>query len=182
MIVGLSGKKQSGKSTVARYLKAKYKFAEVFWAEPLKEQIGRGLFGLDDAQLYGSDAAKEAIIPKWGMSAREIYQKVGTDCFRDRIHPDFWVILGSDRIHAVSSIGNDVVVTDCRFPNEMDAIKTLGGHSIRVIREGQETKDEHESETALDSYEFDTVLTASSGDLPGLHKLVSEFLNAVAKN
>ena len=51
-IIGLCGKKQSGKSTVTNFLKNSYGFYEISFAYPLKEIIGRELFGLNDDQLY----------------------------------------------------------------------------------------------------------------------------------
>lgn len=183
MIIGLSGKKQHGKSSVARYLKSKHRFTKISWAEPLKEIVGKQLFGLTYEQLYGTQEDKERIIPKWGMSSREILQKVGTECFRKIIHPDFWVIVGMDYIQKEANIGNDVVVSDCRFPNEMEAIKKLGGITVRVVKLDkngdwiQET-DEHDSETALDKYNHDYAMSANEGDLKGLYYQIDGIINA----
>jgi hypothetical protein len=169
MLIGLSGKKQSGKSSVTSYLCEVFDFHEVLWAYPLKEIIGRDLFGLDDEILYGDSPKREEIIPEWGMSGREILQRVGTNLFREHFHPDFWVMVGMRRITELTGRGQHVVVSDCRFPNEIEAIHKLGGHSARIIRLSQESTDMHPSETALDNYEhWDYVLPAADGDLPGL--------------
>lgn len=178
MIIGLSGKKQSGKSSSALYLQNALRFVEVSWAFPLKEIIGKELLGLNNEQMYGSEAAKEAIIPKWGKSARQLLQEVGTDCFRNIIHPNFWVIVGMGRITEQTLMGNNVVVSDCRFLNEMDAIKKLGGISLRVERIGQVSTDTHRSEVDLDYYNFDYTIKAESGDLKSLYRQLDEIVNA----
>ena len=46
-----------------------------------------------------------------------------------------------------------VVFTDCRFPNEAEAILAVGGSVVRILRPGVDTGDTHPSETALDDFE-----------------------------
>jgi len=169
MIIGLCGKKQSGKSTVAKYL-LEAGFQELSWAYPLKEIVGRQLFGLNDDQLYGSEAAKEAIIPDWGYSPRQILQLVGTECFRKVIRDDFWVVLGRRKLQGYAAAGMNVVISDCRFPNEMEAIKAVGGYTVRIVREGQVSVDMHPSENSLNNYKTDCEISAPSGRIDILHR------------
>ena len=75
MIISLSGKKRAGKSITASHLVSKG-WVEVSWAYPLKEIIGRELFGLSTNQMYGTAKDKESLIEEWGMSARQILQIV----------------------------------------------------------------------------------------------------------
>lgn len=175
MIIGLCGKKQSGKSTVAKHLLDRG-FHELSWAYPLKEIIGRELFGLNDDQLYGSEAAKEAIIPDWGYSPRQILQLVGTECFRKVIRDDFWVVLGKRRLIELSKSRKAVVISDCRFPNEMEAIKSVGGVTVRVVREGQVSVDSHPSENSLNDYKTDFVVSAASGNIASLKKQIDDII------
>lgn len=174
-IIGLCGKKQSGKSTVAKHLITKG-YHELSWAYPLKEIIGRELFGLNDDQLYGSEEAKETIIPDWGYSARQILQLVGTECFRKVIRDDFWVVLGKRRLIELADRGYDLVVSDCRFPNEMEAIKAIGGITVRTIREGQVSIDTHPSENSLNEYKTNYTITAKSGDIAGLVRQIDNIV------
>lgn len=61
--------------------------------------------------------------------------------------------------HASVMIENESnwIITDMRFPNEMQAVKTNGGITIRVVRPNDKDipLDLHPSETALDDAEFD---------------------------
>lgn len=133
------------------------------------------------------------------LTPRKLLQLLGTDCGRKIIHPNIWVnALFADYKNEISFPGyshmengdyiqthinvQDVdypkwIITDVRFPNEVDAIKERGGIVIRVNRPKIKvvTDDlvtdiihnsknfgivEHESETALDQYkEFDHIIT-----------------------
>jgi hypothetical protein len=178
MIIGLAGKKQSGKSTVANYLIDVFDFHEISWAYPLKEVIGRQLFGLPDEVLYGDSPKREEIHPTWGMSGRQILQKVGTDLFRNNFDENFWVKVGLSRIMEQQARKNHVVVSDCRFPNELEAIKQFGGFTCKIQKVGQETGDEHESERALDKYtDWDYILIAEQGDLRSLKSQASTMVH-----
>lgn len=172
MLISLSGRKQSGKSTLAKYLQTHHKFMELSWAEPLKEIIGRKLLGLTFEQVYGSNRDKETVDPFWGKSPRELLQIIGTECFRKQVDPDFWVKIGSKRVQQIRQDEFPqearLVFSDTRFPNEVRAVESLMGINIRVVREDLPATDEHESETALDDYPFKEIISAKSGQIDSL--------------
>lgn len=176
VLVGLIGKKRSGKSTATDHLISKYGFDEVSWAYPLKEIIGRELFNLTTEQLYGGDEHREVVIPEWGMSSRQILQIVGTDMFR-KYWPDFWVKVGIQRIHKLVSRDphRRIVISDCRFPNECDTIKELGGKIIRIVRKDLTSTDTHPSETAVDDYEEDLTIISGEG-IDKLKRLIDMYM------
>lgn len=90
---------------------------------------------------------------------RYILEFIGTNLFRNQLYEDVWV----DATLNDSAISEDdyIIVTDTRFPNELDGIKKLGGLVIRINRPSvKRPEDEHECETALDnSTDFDYVIT-----------------------
>lgn len=178
LLVGLSGKKQSGKSTLARYLEEKHAFFEYGWADPLKQIIGMDLMGLTADQVYGSNKDKETVDPFWNKSPRHLLQIIGTECFRKQVDPDFWVKVGVRQFNNFRD--RNIVVPDCRFPNEIEAIQKEGGIVIRVVREDWTVKDEHESETALDSYDFEHIVTAKTGEIDSLQLQVELILSKYA--
>ena len=76
---------------------------------------------------YWSKELGRPTTPRW------VLQVVGTECFRDTIHPDIWIsALKRDML----SHKGDIVITDVRFPNEMQAIRDLGGKIVVVERGG----------------------------------------------
>ena len=177
-LIGISGKAQSGKSTVANYLREYYGFYKLPFAKALKEMVG-GSFEMnkDDSKTFYSDL--------WGMTKRELLQKVGTKL--REVHPDIWIYMVRSSI--VDSIINtkgkcSFVIPDVRYPNEMKAIKEDGGVLIRTIRTDYisnltETEQNHPSETSLDRVpdsEFDLVITAASGDIYGIQCAIDKFM------
>lgn len=106
------------------------------------------------------------------MTVREFLQKLGTDGLRDNLHENVWVnALFADYVPDMSGYSDRMAVddlqtlypnwliTDCRFPNEAQAVKDHGGIIIRIDRPGITAVNAHPSETALDDYPFDEHIT-----------------------
>ena len=171
VIIGLSGKKRSGKDTVADFLVDQYAFTKMPFAEPIKVSASL-IFGFTDEQLYGGLKEKEDDF--WGFTPRWAMQMVGTDLFRDQIDPDVWVKSMQRRI--ARSSRRRIVISDVRFPNEAQVIKEMGGYVARIRRPSVEPvlqpwkvwaarhlpfaskllglgPEYHPSETAMDSYD-----------------------------
>lgn len=82
-VIGIVGPAGSGKSSVAGYMRDAYGAKLYAFARPLKEMC-RAAFDLSEAQVWGTQAEKEAIDPRYGVSARWILQRVGTDGLGDQ--------------------------------------------------------------------------------------------------
>jgi len=159
-IIGISGKQRSGKNSVAEVLESILSSYEkvviTSFADRLKKvsAIAMGL----PVNTFFADSSKAKlyeIAPDIFMTGREILQKVGTDCFRNNIHDDFWVYSLMSGLNREKS--GIYIIPDVRFPNEFKAIRDVGGYVIRVVRPGFEG-DDHISETALDGYGFDFMI------------------------
>lgn len=176
MIIGLSGRAGSGKDTVGLWYQEKHGFVCRAFADPLKEAAA-AIFHLSEEQLYGKE--KEVVDPFWGKSPRKILQLLGTDCVRRVIDDDVWIKSMERCIDGLThDDGRHVVITDVRFPNEADAIRSWGGQVWRVVRPGVSDVEAHVSETALDNYRFDRVLI-NSGTLAEFRSLASDTLRSI---
>ena len=117
------------------------------------------------------------------LTPRLLLQIIGTECIRDKVHPNAWVnALFADYkakwIPTGDSVAEEDVslekeypnwcITDMRFPNELEAVKSRGGITIRVNRPWVDKNKEHQvitehpSETALDNAEFDYTIENNS--------------------
>lgn len=167
-ILAFSGKKQSGKTTSSTYINQRFTGSRRFnFADTLKGIVMR-CFGATFEQCYGSDADKNSLLP-CGRSCREVLQLIGTDMFR-KIDPECWVRAwkaGVLELQVKTKLANKVrlavgepsedipliIVDDVRFPNEIEAIHSVGGKVIRFTRCPFKNEDLHASETALDEME-----------------------------
>jgi len=154
IVIGMIGKAGSGKDTVGDYLCEKYGFIKMTLAEPLKSSV-KEMFLLDDFTVYDREEREKPLpdFPEW--SARKLFQFIGTDLMRKQFDDALWVKLLNKRI--MQSEKEKIVVTDIRFPNEIDNIRNLGNKNgyhvdfIKVVRPGYDGKSvgisNHESES-----------------------------------
>lgn len=95
MIIGLTGGKGCGKSSVARILERKYGYEILSFATPIKEMLKA--MGLRDAEL-NDPVLKEIKLDEYGKSPREMMQLLGTEFARNMIAQDVWITAMKRRI------------------------------------------------------------------------------------
>lgn len=160
--VALLGKARSGKDTVAARLVRNWLFTRVAFADPLKG-VALRLNPLIPT-TYNVHVRLKSLVADVGWECakdkypevRRVLQTAG-QTVRD-LDPDFWANVAMDKVDAADTWNMPVVVTDCRYPNEAEALKARGFMLVRVQRPGNPGTLEHESETALDGYPVDRVL------------------------
>lgn len=169
-LIGITGFKRSGKDTAGEYFinKGYIKYA---FAGPLKKAC-QEIFMFSDEQTEGDD--KEKHDNRWNISARQVFQRFGTEIFRERlsdfypemenIKENFWTYRFKIWYQEQLEKNKDVliVVTDVRFDNEVDIIKELGGIIIKVERNQVTNLDEHKSETSIGKIKHDYLVKNDS--------------------
>ena len=139
-IIGIVGFIGSGKDTVADYLVNFHRFKRESFANSLKDAVSQ-VFGWDRELLEGrtqeSREWRETRDEWWtkrlkkDITPRYVLQYWGTEVIRKGFHDDMWV---ASLEHRLLNTKNDVVITDCRFPNEIKAIRAAGGKVVRIKR------------------------------------------------
>lgn len=141
MIIGVCGLIGAGKDTIADYLVNIHQFRRESFANTLKDAVS-SVFGWDRELLEGrtkhSRAWREQVDPWWAerlgmpdLTPRWVLQYWGTEVVRRAFHDDTWIASLENKLRKTT---DDVVISDCRFPNEISAIKKAGGIVIRVHR------------------------------------------------
>jgi len=149
-LIGVTGKARSGKDTIAKYLWQEHDFVKSSLAYPIK-QAARIIFNLTYEEAF-CDELKEVVIPYWGLSPRQMFQKLGTDAVLCTFGQMTWVKRWLQTYSTLSETDH-VVVPDIRKDFEAEAIMKLGGIIIEVVRgnglEGETGK--HTSESGLET-------------------------------
>lgn len=140
MILGICGLIGAGKDTIADYLVNIHEFKRESFANTLKDAVAH-VFGWDRELLEGrtkqSRAWREQRDEWWSdrlgmdVTPRWVLQFWGTEVARRSFHDDIWIASLENKLRTIT---DDVVISDCRFPNEISAIKSAGGRVIRVVR------------------------------------------------
>lgn len=151
-VIGLSGYARSGKDTIGTAL-----VALGFQRASFADYIRSALYALNP-QVAGDSRVAELIdahgwehVKVAHPEVRSLLQRLGSEVGRDMLGENVWVDLTFKNMPD----GSKIVVTDCRFPNEADTIRRLGGEVWRVHRPGFTAVNAHPSETALDDWDFD---------------------------
>lgn len=187
-LVGMIGRKRTGKDTVAGVLATEFGFEKAAFADPLREVVeaidpivdyrtsyktGPGVIVpvrySEAVRVRTYEGAKDAY-----PEVRQVLQRLGTDGIR-KLDTDFWVRIALGRIDARTT---PLVLTDVRFPNEAEAIVDRGGWIVRVLRDGTKTDGEHVSESALDDYPEDFTIS-NNGTLEELRGVVRTVAQAI---
>lgn len=141
MIIAICGLIGSGKGTVADILVNKFDFAKVSFADSLKDAVS-GIFNWPRHLLEGdtedSRNWREQVDTWWAdrldiphLTPRWVLQQWGTDVARKTFHDDIWVASIQNKLR---HLHKNIVIPDCRFPNEIKTVKQLGGQVWTVAR------------------------------------------------
>jgi hypothetical protein len=171
-LIGITGRKKSGKDTAARAL-----ITEGYWplrfAGGLKAMVACLLtyMGIEPAtieKMIDGDLKEMPFPYLEGKSCRQIMQTLGTEWGRDCVGRDLWVHICMERAKSYDK----VVVTDVRFKNEEKAIREAGGKIVKIERPTL-VRDDHPSE-AIDKIHPDLIIM-NTGTIKYLQEKITEY-------
>lgn len=198
MIIGLAGLIGSGKDTVAKYLVEHHGFVQYSWASTVKDCLSI-IFGWKRSLLEGdtpeSRQWRETVDPWWSarldipnFTPRWAMTNFATDAMRDHFHSDIWVASMEYRLQTIT---DNIVISDCRFPNELNSVKRMNGQTVRITKSPEPNwvvlarfnwdqflityPDIHPSEYSSVNYNFDKVIK-NDGTLTELYTQVNGLL------
>ncbi len=141
MIIGICGFIGCGKDTAADFLVNFHGFRRDSFAGTLKDAVA-AVFNWDRELLEGrtkeARAWREQVDPWWAerlnmpnLTPRLVLQLWGTEVCRRSFHDDIWIASVENKLR---NSKDSIVISDCRFPNEIKSIKAAGGKVIWVQR------------------------------------------------
>lgn len=184
MLIGISGKLRHGKDEIARRLIERWGFSRLSFADGLREEVMErmprtvgALHDLQDVHLNTCDhgdrqhCIREMLYVTKPPGFRELLQEYGSDV-RRRDDPEWWT---KRWVQRAVEIRGSLVAPDVRFPNEAEAVATLGGVTWRVVRPGLPDVD-HESERAMDGWRWNDAVILNDGTLEDLWAKVDALM------
>ena len=164
MIIGISGKKRSGKDTIYELIRGLngIRPRRAAFGDQIKEEVA-GVTGVDVDHIEEHKERFRPMLQWWGTDFRRHYN--GESYWLDKMQSKMQAIRGREVL----------VITDVRYPNEAELVKKAGGIMIRVERETG-LEDTHSSENLLDNFEgFDYRLN-NNGTLFDLGEKVARIV------
>lgn len=180
MIIGLTGKKQNGKSTAAQYIAEKYGFVRLNFKDALVAEIKVGFPNVLEAIIEMMERSAYDGMNPWTVDRlfrdkppvfRALMQNFGTEVRRVD-NKDYWVMKWMKE----AAKHQNIVVDDVRFLNEAQAVRDMGGIIIRISRADYPNVDGHISETEMDNIESDKNVTVINGGIQYLYEYIDSVI------
>lgn len=182
-LVGLCGFAQSGKDTTAEHLVTRG-WTRVAFADTLREVL-YALNPIIEGHYYpeGDGVLLERVVEivdrkGWDVAKvehpeiRALLQRLGTEAGREIIDQQMWVRKGEEKIERA---GGPVVITDCRFPNEVNMVRRRKGTLVWIERPGNQAANAHASEHSITQADCDFTIV-NSGTIEELENYVDSAL------
>ena len=184
MLIGIVGLIGSGKDTVAERLVTHHGYKRDSFAKSLKDAVS-SMFNWDRDMLEGNTTSsrhwREQPDKFWSekmgkeVTPRLILQQFGTEVMRGQMYDGIWVdsVIGRYK-------GENTVISDTRFQNEIKTIKAHGGKILLVKRGELPTREEmqkqgaHRSEWDWMGSEFDYTIE-NNGTLTQLNVKIDKL-------
>jgi hypothetical protein len=147
-IIAITGYKGCGKDTAATQIRRYNGFQHTNFADPVKELTAK-MFNLP-LNYFHDVALKNETLRIWPYTTPRKLLQDFAEGMRQK-YPDVWVKYWLGEVRKTK---NNIVVSDLRYPNELEVLKDLGAFIIRVKRDATDIeamKDTHESESYFES-------------------------------
>lgn len=177
MIIGLTGYKGSGKTTVSQFLQDEFGFKPLNFKDGLIQEMKERLPDVLEMlrQHHGYPNLDYLFFHKPDIM-RALMQNYGTEVRRGD-NDLYWV----EKWESVASTypNRPIVTDDVRFLNEAEAVKKLGGIIIRVERDDITDGGDHQSETEQNQIKVDFVIRGRSGSHVEIFQQIRSIIDTI---
>lgn len=178
VLIGICGRAGAGKTTAAEYLRSRYDFACIAFADALKDCLALLMDdrGIDHAVLHEPQSKATPLDAMHNATPRHLMQSLG-DWGRE-VARGFWVHQLAHRaglIEGRSPVHDRVCITDVRYPNEEEWLHYKGGALLRITRLSAGMDDKHSSEQWADSLLAHASIP-NDGSIGALHTRLDQIM------
>ncbi|WP_328546782.1 hypothetical protein [Streptomyces platensis] len=177
--IALIGKARSGKDTAGMRLVHNWDFTRLAFADPLKRMALQVNPYIPEG--YGATVRLESLVADVGWDyakdhypeVRRVLQRMGQTV--RELDEDFWLRALMDKVKVADGWNMPVVVTDCRYRNEAEALRAAGFILVRIKRPDLMSTDAHASENELNDFPADETLI-NAGRIFDFHTAVDALV------
>jgi hypothetical protein len=195
-LIAFTATAQSGKDTATDYLVKHHGFTRVAFADTLKEMAyalnpivitrsgyyGQPISSYGGGNLWCNEGDRlKTIVDVYGWEdakrikeVRELLQRLGTEAGREILGENIWVETAMKK----AAKFDKVAISDCRFSNEVQAVRDAGGIVVKIERPGFEPINSHISDTGIKDLQAD-YLIRNTGTVEDLHRDIEELLQSI---
>lgn len=177
-VIGIAGKAESGKTTLAMILKRQL---EDNHKRVLLINYG-DFVKFIATKYYNWNGEKDE-------NGRALLQHIGTEQGRMGVDQNIWVDMVINTVLTANRDYDIAIVADCRFPNEFDRWKERGQKilKIKIVRpehNNKLTKEQknHLSEISLDNYKDWDLVISNIGSFEDLEKQIKAVTELIVTN
>lgn len=180
MLIAFTGYAHSGKTTCSNKLVKDYGFTKVNFKDALVDEMKDRLPDTLEAlvRVYYDGLILKNVNDLFAVkppAMRALMQNYGTDV-RRRDDEKYWIGKWAEAVRELVENERDIVVDDCRFPNEADVVRLLGGTIVRIIRPDVIPDLSHASERMVDQIQSDIEISCKSGELGCLYSILDSYV------
>lgn len=174
-LIVLCGYKGSGKDTVGEWLVENHGYTRLAFADAVKD-TSANVLGLERSLFYDLET-KDKLLEEYNKTPRDITIIVG-QTFK-QISDNIWAKRVTDQIQNEWKVEpqKKFVITDCRFPVELNTTKKLGGKSLWINRFDKPSSTDV-SETSMHKELCDHIIE-NTGDKTTLFQILDTFLQPI---
>lgn len=186
-VYAFTGKAQSGKSTACHHVFATAPVPELVTQINFKSALIKEMkqnFPDVLQQLRMQQIAKTGR-PQYSVNdlfsekppvMRELMQNYGTEVRRGD-NPNYWVNRWKESVKSAEEQGiSTLLVDDCRFLNEAEAVKEVGGTIIRIERTDIIDTGTHQSEVEMGKIDVDHIISVNKGEHEELFAALDDII------
>jgi hypothetical protein len=181
--VGIIGRARVGKDTAGKWFVDGRGYRRVAFADALKAAAldVNPIVGTDEDDLVSEGERLADVLEFWGPErakdvpeVRRLYQEFGRSM--RAVDPDIWIRPVLAKAIEANDAGVPVVVTDVRYPNEVESLKRAGFRLLHINRPGVPLLDHESEQLGPESAHY---LVQNDGDLAHLGKQLERIWDEI---
>jgi len=189
IVIGLGHYSRTGKDSTANYMiecldeyRTGIKVIKRSLAWKLKQvcfelYAWAGMLPPEHYETKEGEKDRDVRLPLLNMTPVEVWVAFGTKAVRNNVYDRTWL----DYLLKTDHGCNVLIIPDVRFPNEADAIKQVGGITIKVVRPGYGPR-KTVADRALLGYDGWDYVIGAEGTMTSLQYWAARFAHYVASD